>query len=201
MLEIQEILYFPDKNRNCILILRLYLRTFVFSMMIKIHVQGKLKTITERKFFGTYYHSLTRHAAEKYRLFSGHSTSKEKEEATFNKIKVYKNLTTNHHPENLILNAVIQSQINEEFSQKSISKENMSHIYHPIKESFSNTIIPFDWIEKYAFQYQSMMKRIADKVWWEENTNGVVLYDIGNNDHEKKSITLDLQHRKKRANT
>ena len=60
MLEIQEILYSPDKNRNCILILPLYLRTFVFSMMIKIHLQGKLKTITERKFFGTYYHSLTR---------------------------------------------------------------------------------------------------------------------------------------------
>ena len=70
MLEIQEILYSPDKNINCILILHLYLRTFVFPMMIKIHLQGRLKTITERKFFGTYYHSLTRHAAEQYRLFS-----------------------------------------------------------------------------------------------------------------------------------
>ena len=99
MLEIQEILYSPDKNRNCILILRLYLITFVFSMMIKIHLQGKLKTITERKFFGTYYHSLTRHAAEQYRLFSGRSTNTEKEEATFNKIKAYTNLTSNHHPD------------------------------------------------------------------------------------------------------
>ena len=62
-LEIQ-VLYSPDKNRNCIFILCLYLRTFVFSMMIKIHLQGKLKTITEKKFFGTYYHSLTRHATE-----------------------------------------------------------------------------------------------------------------------------------------
>ena len=115
MLEIQEILYSPDKNRNCILILRLYLKTFVFSMIIKIHLQEKLKTITERKFFGTYYHSLTRHMAEQYRLFSGCSTNTEKEEATFNKIKVYTNLTSNHHPENLILNAVIRLQVNEEF--------------------------------------------------------------------------------------
>ena len=50
-------------------------------------------------------------------------------------------------------------------------------------------MIPFDWIEKYAFQYQSMLKRIADyllneKIWWEENTNGVVFYDIDNNDQE-----------------
>ena len=89
------------------------------------------------------------------------------------------------------MNAVIQLQVNDEFSQKSISKENnQSHIYHPIKESFSNTIIPFDWIEIYAFQYQSMLNRIADyllneKKWWEENTNGVVFYDIDNNEHEK----------------
>ena len=69
-------------------------------------------------------------------------------------------------------------------------ENNLPHIYHPIKESFSNTMIPFDWIEKYAFQYQSMLKRIADyllneKIWCEENTNGVVLYDTDNNDQEK----------------
>ena len=50
-------------------------------------------------------------------------------------------------------------------------------------------MIPFDWIEKYAFQYQSVLKRIADyllneNIWWEENTNGVVFYDIDNNDQE-----------------
>ena len=120
--------------------------------MIKIRLQGKLKTITEQKFFGTYYHLLTRHVAEQYRLFSGLSTNTEKEEATFNKIRVFTNHTSNHHPENLILNAAIR------LNQKSISKEsNLSHIYRPI-----NTIIPFDWIEKCAFQYQSMLKRTAD---------------------------------------
>ena len=103
MLEIEEILCSPDKNRNWILILRLYLRTFVFSMMIKIHLQGKSKTLTNWKFFETYYHSLKRHAAEQYGLFSGTSTNTKKEEATFNKIKVYTNLTSNHHSENLIL--------------------------------------------------------------------------------------------------
>ena len=59
--------------------------------------------------------------AGEYRLFSGRS---EKEEAIFNKMKVYTNLTSNHHPENLILNAVIRLQVNEEFGQKSVSKEN-----------------------------------------------------------------------------
>ena len=66
-------------------------------MMIGIHLQRKLKTITERTFFGTYHHSLTRHATEQYKLFSGHSTNTEKEEARFNKINVYTNFTSNHH--------------------------------------------------------------------------------------------------------
>ena len=50
ILEIQEILYSPGKNGNCILILHLYLRTF-FSIMIKSYLKGKLKTIIEQKFF------------------------------------------------------------------------------------------------------------------------------------------------------
>ena len=88
MLEIQEILYSPDKNINCIFILHLYLRTFVFSMMTKIHLQGKLKTITEWKFFGTYYHSLTRHAAEQYRLFSkGVQLTQEKRKLHLTKLR------------------------------------------------------------------------------------------------------------------
>ena len=107
MLEIEEILYSPDKNRNYILLLRHCLRTFVYSMMIKIHLQGKLKIVTQRKCFGTSYHSLSRHAAEQYGLFSGTSANTEIEEATFNNIKIYTNLTSNHHSENLILNAVI----------------------------------------------------------------------------------------------
>ena len=42
----------------------------------------------------------------------------------------------------------------------------------------------------HAFQYHSLLKRIADyqlneKIWWEENTNGVAFYDINNNDQEK----------------
>ena len=45
-------------------------------------------------------------------------------------------------------------------------------------------------MEKYAFQYQSVLKRIADyllneKIWWEENTNEVGFYDIDNNYNEK----------------
>ena len=88
MLEIQEILYSPDKNINCIFILHLYLRTFVFSMMTKIHLQGKLKTITEWKFFGTYYHSLTRHAAEQYGLFSkGVQLTQEKRKLHLTKLR------------------------------------------------------------------------------------------------------------------
>ena len=55
----------------------------------------------------------------------------------------------------------------------------------------------------HAFQYQPLLKRIADyllneKIWWEENTNGVAFYDINNNDQEKtihdfKSSALKIE--------
>ena len=65
-------------------------------MLLNIHLNGKLKSETERKIFGIYYHSLMRHSPEQYRLFSGHSSNIEKEEAQFNALKTFTNLTSNH---------------------------------------------------------------------------------------------------------
>ena len=109
--EIQEILYLPDDERNVINILRLINLTFIHSMIISIYLKGKtLKNLTERKMFGIYYHSLIRHAPEQFRLFSGRSSNTEKEEATFSTIKKNTNAASNHHPDNVITNAIIRNQ-------------------------------------------------------------------------------------------
>ena len=59
---------------------------------------------------GSYYHLLTRHPVEQYRLFSGQTTNTEHEEATFNELKRATNLASIHHPDNIILNAILRSQ-------------------------------------------------------------------------------------------
>ena len=79
-------------------------------MLLKINVQNYLKSLTKRKMLVSYYHSLTRHSVEQYRLFSGQTTNTEHEEATFNELKRATNLSSNHHPDNIILNDIIRSQ-------------------------------------------------------------------------------------------
>ena len=88
--------------------MRLIFSTFKHAMLLKIHLDGKLKSESERNFFGIYYHSLIRHSPEQYRLFSGRSSNTEKEEAQFNALKTFTNLASNHHPENVIFNSIIR---------------------------------------------------------------------------------------------
>ena len=76
-----QILYLPEEKRNTQKILQPILALFSHAMIIKIHMDGHIKSMSERKFYGIYYHSLIRHSAEQYRLFSGRSSNTEKEEA------------------------------------------------------------------------------------------------------------------------
>ena len=54
-----------------------------------------------------------RYSAEQFHLYSSRSTNTEKEEATFNTLKIFTKLTSNHHTENIIFNAVVRMQAKE----------------------------------------------------------------------------------------
>ena len=51
--EMQEILYFPEKERNGVKVLRLRSITFKHAMLRKIHFPNKLKNFTKRKYLGS----------------------------------------------------------------------------------------------------------------------------------------------------
>jgi len=81
-------------------------------MLLKENFQGKLKSMTSRRFFGSYFHSICIHSPQQYRIISGRSSNTEKEEANFSIIKKATNLTSNHHPDNIILNAILLNLLN-----------------------------------------------------------------------------------------
>ena len=139
--EIQEILYSPEKERNVVKVLRLHNITFKHAMLLKIHFANKLKKLTERKFFGVYYHSLIIHARQQYRIISGRTANTEKEEAMFTTIKNNTNLTSNHHPDNIISNVIIRYQAKEKLEVNKINKEVsvITELYQPIKKLQNNT--------------------------------------------------------------
>ena len=184
--KIQEILYLPEEKRNAQKILQLILALFSHAMIIKIHMDGHIKSMSERKFYGIYYHSLIRHSAEQYRLFSGRSSNTEKEEAVFNTLKKFANLTSNHHPDNMIYNALVRIQAhqiltaNEEDKER--NDETFAKLYQPIKQNLSNTIISFEWIEKHYSCYQALLEQIADYLiydtkFWKETAMGILFLD------------------------
>ena len=131
-------------------------------MLLKIHLDGKLKFENERRFFGIYYHSLIRHSPEQYQIFSGRSSNTEKEEAQFNALKTFTNLTSNHHPENAIFTSIIRLQakqvLNEgenDYHEKDLT---FLELYQLIKARLSDSLISFEWIEKHATCYQVLLQ-------------------------------------------
>ena len=130
---------------------------------------------------------MIRHSPEQYRLFTGRSSNTEKEEAQFNAPKTFINLTSNHHPENVIFNSIIRLPAKQvlnkgknDYHEKDLT---FLKLYQQIKAVLSDSLIPFEWIEKYATCYQVLLQQISDYLLcdikcWQERDDGVVFFDI-----------------------
>ena len=114
--KIQEILYLPQTKKSAQKLWRLISTCFLHALFLKINIESKIKSETERTFFGIYYRSLIRHSCEQYRVFSRRSANTEKEETTFNTLKTHTNLTSNHHPQNIIFNSLVCLQAKKNYS-------------------------------------------------------------------------------------
>lgn len=64
--------------------------------------------------FGQYHHILTVHAPQQFRIVTLSSTNAENEERAFNFLKSISTQTSNYHPENVIANAFMRSQVSNE---------------------------------------------------------------------------------------
>ena len=195
--EIQEILYGNNEKRSVTKVYRLGNLTFIHALCIKILTKNATLKNTERKFFGSYYHSLISHATLQYHLFSGRSINTEKEEAMFQFIKTSTKLTSNHHPGNVISNSIIRYQAKKmllEGERVNPSNETVFEtLYKPIQLNLSNTVISFDWIERYSMPYQKLLERQADYllqggVWWKEGDNGVEFHDHDEPENVRKRL-------------
>lgn len=143
-------------------------------------------SLTSCKFFGSYYHSLVKHAPEQYGLFSGGISNTKKEETTFKSIKLFTNLTSNHHPNNILINALIRLECRDLLNNYPLSKQEskITNLYVEIKNNLKNTFFTVKWIQKYKRQHECFLKSVADYlldsgIWWNENKDGVEFFDNG----------------------
>ena len=195
--EIQELLYLPDNERNISKVLRLINITFIHGMLLTKFLDKNKSKLKDRKDFGVYYHSLIGHAPIQFRLFSGRTSNTEKEEATFSCLKRFTKNASNHHPDNVITNSFIRHQAREilkdnEVNQNKKKESFISSIYNPIKIKLKNSIISFEWIKNYPYEYQALLERQADflleDIWWRESDDGVEFHDT-----DTHTIPTDLQ--------
>ena len=139
-----------------------------------------------------------KHSPEQYRLFPGRLANTDKDEATFNFIKKATNLASNHHPANVIANAMIRMEarkiIMDCHSEIEKTESKLTTIYQPIKSTLKNTIIPYIWIRKYKYQYQCLPQSQADFLsdevcGWRELEDGIEFLDISNCPNSKKQLS------------
>ena len=93
--------------------------------------------------------------------------------------------TSNHHPDNVISNIFIGAQVRGTFigSSNVIRDEaQISKMYEPIRLKLENSCITFKIIDKYPWEYQALLEKIADYLedglFWIEGENGVLFNAI-----------------------
>ena len=107
---IHELLYLNDNKGNVTAesVLALYGKTFLHGILLRKHIGHNVKKLTVKKLYGKYFHSLFRHCADEHRLLSGKSINAENQERTFKFLKGILSGTSNHDPDQILLNCVIR---------------------------------------------------------------------------------------------
>ena len=198
MCEIQDILYSREENRTNQTILRLHNLTFSHAILLNKYFKDTnwkgQKTITKRKLFGKYFHAITNHSSQQFRILSGRSANTEQEERTFSYLKLVSATTSNHNADNVILNAMIRTQAREMINGNSPNKDQDSEIaklYSPLKVKRTETKFSYKWIEKNKHTYQAHLEHISDflveeRVYWKESMDGIVFHDLSFIPSQKK---------------
>ena len=123
--EIQETTYAVEEKRLCPKILRLSNLTFTHALLMFIHIKDNQNSLTSRKLFGVYYHSIIKHAPIQFRLFSGRTANREEEEAMFTAIKRDRNNSSNFHPDNVMKNIILRAQGRSKIEHTSKKKQSV----------------------------------------------------------------------------
>lgn len=187
LVEMQRILYAPDKERTPALILRYYNQSWLHSILLKKLTNLNPKKLTLRKLFGVYFHDLTAHAGLMLRIICGQSVNAEKQERFFNHFKRITNTTSNYNPNQIIPNVFIRMQAERELGDQQDNTEKQQASISRIAECLNpptNTHISVELVRKYSREWQAHLQQISDYllegqgVWWNLVQGDIVFNDI-----------------------
>ena len=180
--EITEILYSDPEKRSPQTVLRLHNLTYVHAQHCT-KLFGKPKTMSMRKMFGRYFHSLTTHSALLHRIVAPHLLNTKVEERMFGQCKSITKNTSNQRTNHIVTNILVRMNCEErrrnstdtvQMQEKEVSK--LARCLPPNKNTKENSSV----------HYQAHLERISDfllpgpGVWWQYIEDGVEFFDISN---------------------
>lgn len=202
--ELSKLLYLPANSRCPKLVLRLHNQAFIHAMICK-EIIGKPQTLTERKFYGRYWHSITAHAAKQSRIVSLKSSNTEEEERHFNTLQGVTKLT-NRRPGDIITPSLVRLQAEQKLAESKHATNNPVKMqesqisrYYSTLPPHPSTVIPNRYIIKHPKEYQAHLQSISDfiacgeGVWWHQILSGVEFFD-GPNEAKSKPQGPAIHH-------
>ena len=183
---ISKLAYQSAEERSPKTVLQTYTYTFRHALAM-IRVFGKnwfITSVTNGKFYGLYYHSITTHFADIQRFVPLSSLHAEEEERTFSSINGISLTTSDRKVEHIRDNSIIRLQAEknraEREGQKSTWKSDISRLD---KEFGPVTRSEFNIKEIEHTTWQAFLERIADYLlcgegnWWRRDGSIVEFYD------------------------
>ena len=195
MTEISSILY--SRPEKCCQ------KTFLHDIACE-EVIGRPQVLSEKKFYGRYFHSLVVHAPIQHRIVCVRSTNTEQQERHFNAFSSISAAISSRRPGEIITPGIIRMQAevkSEESKQRDTVKEQESRLgkLACCLPKAQNTIISHGIILKYLHAFQAHLEKIADflhcgeGIWWWYIMAGVEFLD-GPGEKESQDDGPPLHH-------
>lgn len=160
--QISDVMYSKETSRCQKAILRFHNLTLQHAIQC-IDMFHTPKSITKRKMFGRYFHSISTHAPILYRQVALRSLNTELQEQLFNTCNDITKTTSNRKANHLLNNIIVRVQSESKAVNNTLQKqEGEVCSLAPSLSPFRNTIFTKQWAKEHAFVWQAHLERISD---------------------------------------
>ncbi|XP_019624951.1 PREDICTED: uncharacterized protein LOC109470439 [Branchiostoma belcheri] len=186
--DMQKLCYAAAEDRSIISVFRLNNVSFLHHLLIKECLPGEPSSMSSRKLWGQYLHSLRDHMPVNYRVVPISSIMAENEERQFSLLKhITKSSASYSRPGHVISNILVRTHYSYQ-DRASTDKHQQNKISKAGEAiAMERTTIPLEVLKKYPRDAQTFCERIADFLlpgygaYWHIEGDDVVFHD-GPND-------------------
>ena len=185
--EIIHLAYSPEINRTQVSIFRLINLTFIFSHLLQKIISKPKGDVTKRRLFGSYFHAISVHAGDLFRIICLKSLAAERQERVFGEMRRLAVQTTSLRHQELIPQMLrrLKAQEMQDSGKKDSYKKQESLVSKESSrvQKIGRTVLNWQMIGQHPHLIQCHFERVADYVclgngvWFSVEDEGIVMKD------------------------